>query len=60
MEIKSEGEYFMTSTEGRYFQQIMDKRNSMSPLCQKFYPCIEVIKYEPEDFISIIKTGFIY
>ena len=27
----------------------------MSPLCRKFCPFIQVIKYEPEDFISMIK-----
>ena len=37
----------MTYIKGRYFGR-------------KFRPFIEVIKYEPEDFISIIKTGFFY
>ena len=32
----------------------------MSPLCQKVRPFIEVIKCEPEDFISIIKAGLFY
>ena len=30
------------------------------PLFQRYRPFIEVIKYKPEDFISNIKTGFIY
>ena len=39
-------------SEGKYFMTSVKGR--------KFRPFIEVIKYEPEDFISIIKTGFIY
>ena len=31
VEIKVEGEYFMTSIEGRYFRRIMDKAGSPSP-----------------------------
>ena len=30
---------------------------SANPLCRKFRPFIEVIKYEPEDFISTSKLG---
>ena len=60
VEIKSEGEYFMSCIKGRYFRRIMDECGYTSPLCQKFSPFIEVIKYEPEDFISILKTSFIY
>ena len=60
VEIKSEGEYFMTSIKGRYFQQIIYECCSESSLCWKFLPFIEVIMYEPEDFISIIKTSFFY
>ena len=36
------------------------RAGSASPLCMKFRPFIEVIKYEPEDFISIIKTSIFY
>ena len=36
------------------------RARSASPLCWKFRPFIEVIKYEHEDCISIIKTVFIY
>ena len=50
----------MTSIKGRYFHRIMDERSRASLLCQKYLPFIEAIKYEPEDFISVIKTGFIY
>ena len=32
----------------------MDECSSESPLCRKFRPFIEVIKYEPEDFISTL------
>ena len=46
--------------KGLYFRQIKDERGSASPLCWKIRPFIEVIKYEPEDFISIIKTSLIY
>ena len=60
VERKSEGEYFMTSIKGRYFWRIMDEARSASPLCRKFCPFIEVIKYEPEDFISIVKTSVFY
>ena len=28
VEIKSEGEYFMTSIKGRYFRRIMDERGA--------------------------------
>ena len=51
VETKSSGSYFMTSIKA-YIRAC--------PLCRTFRPFIEVIKYEPEDFISIIKTGFIY
>ena len=34
--------------------------SSASLLCRKLGPFIEVIQYDPEDFISIIKTSFIY
>ena len=60
VEIKSEGEYFMTSIKGWYFRWILNERSSASPLCRKFHSFIEVIKYEPENFISIIKTSLIY
>ena len=50
----------MTLIKGQYLQRIMDKRRSARPLCQKFRPFIEVIKYESDNIISIIKTGFFY
>ena len=47
VEIKSDGEYSMTSMKGLFFQRIMEKCGSASPLCWKY-------------FISIVKTGFFY
>ena len=54
----------MTPIKGRYFQWIMDKHGSAScrtsPLWPKFRLFIEVIKYEPQNIIDIIKTGSFY
>ena len=33
------------------------RAQSASPLCRKFHPFIEVIKYEPEDFIMSTPLG---
>ena len=50
VEIKSEGEYFMTSIKGQYFRRIME-------VMLEVLSFFDVIKYEPEEFISIIKTS---
>ena len=37
VEIKSKGEYFMTSIKGRYFRRVMDERSSIIPEVPSFY-----------------------
>ena len=35
----------------------MNEHSSTGPLCRKFCPLIEVIKYKPEVFTFITNTG---
>ena len=47
----------MTSIKGQYIIPVIDERGSVSPLLWTFCSLTEVIKYKPDDFISVNMIG---